>query len=78
VLITYLAITVGIAVIISSFLIIIKQYDRAIILRLGKYQKRVGLGVQTRIPFADSVLVLNKSYIHPDNTASDYINIVRG
>src|SRR2546428_3357217 len=59
VLIMYLAIAAGIAVIISSFLIIIKQYDRAIILRLGKYQKRVGPGVQTRIPFADSVLVLD-------------------
>jgi regulator of protease activity HflC (stomatin/prohibitin superfamily) len=59
VLIMYLAIAAGIAVIISSFLIIIKQYDRAIILRLGKYQKRVGPGVQIRIPFADSVLVLD-------------------
>jgi len=59
VLIMYLAIATGIAVIISSFLIIIKQYDRAIILRLGKYQKRVGPGVQIRIPFADSVLVLD-------------------
>ena len=55
----YLAIAAGIAVIISSFLIIIKQYDRAIILRLGKYQKRVGPGVQIRMPFADSVLVLD-------------------
>ncbi|MRN61761.1 MAG: slipin family protein [Nitrosopumilales archaeon] len=59
VLIMYLAIATGIAVIISSFLIIIKQYERAIILRLGKYQKRVGPGVQIRIPFADSVLVLD-------------------
>jgi hypothetical protein len=45
--------------IISSFLIIIKQYDRAIILRLGKYQKGVGPEVQIRMPFADSVLVLD-------------------
>ena len=59
VLIMYLAIAAGIAVIISSFLIIIKQYDRAIILRLGKYQKGVGPGVQIRLPFADSVLVLD-------------------
>jgi regulator of protease activity HflC (stomatin/prohibitin superfamily) len=59
VLIMYLAIAAGIAVIISSFLIIIKQYDRAIILRLGKYQKGVGPGVQIRMPFADSVLVLD-------------------
>jgi hypothetical protein len=57
--ITYLAIAAGIAVIISSFLIIIKQYDRAIILRLGKYQKQVGPGIQARIPFADSVLVVD-------------------
>jgi len=59
VLITYLSIAAGIAVIISSFLIIIKQYDRAIILRLGKYQKRAGPGVRTRIPFADSILVVD-------------------
>lgn len=58
-LITYLAIAAGIAVIASSFLIIVKQYDRGIILRLGKYHKRVGPGVQTRIPFADSVLVVD-------------------
>ncbi|MGB6593564.1 MAG: SPFH domain-containing protein, partial [Candidatus Nitrosopolaris sp.] len=49
----------GFAIIISSFLIIIKQYDRAIILRLGKYQKRVGQGVRIRVPFADSVLVVD-------------------
>lgn len=59
ILITYLAIAVGIAIIASSFLIIIKQYDRGIILRLGKYKKQVGPGVQTRLPFADSVLVVD-------------------
>jgi regulator of protease activity HflC (stomatin/prohibitin superfamily) len=56
---TYLAIAAGIVVIISSFLVIIKQYDGAIILRLIKYQKRVGPGIQTRIPFADSVLAVD-------------------
>jgi regulator of protease activity HflC (stomatin/prohibitin superfamily) len=59
ILITYLAIAVGIAITASSFLIIIKQYERGIILRLGKYKKQVGLGVQTRLPFADSVLVVD-------------------
>lgn len=62
VLITYLAVAAvaaGFAIIISSFLIIIKQYDRAIILRLGKYQKRVGQGVRIRVPFTDSVLVVD-------------------
>ena len=59
ILITYLAVAVGIAIIASSFLIIIKQYDRGIILRLGKYKKQVGPGVQTRLPFTDSVLVVD-------------------
>jgi regulator of protease activity HflC (stomatin/prohibitin superfamily) len=56
---TYLAMTAGIAVIASSFLMIIKQYERAIILRLGKYNRQVGPGVQTRLPFADNILVVD-------------------
>src|SRR5947209_15690245 len=55
----YLAIADGIAVIVSAFLMIIKQYERAIILRLGKYQRQVGPGVQTRLPFADNILVVD-------------------
>jgi regulator of protease activity HflC (stomatin/prohibitin superfamily) len=38
---------------------IIKQYERAIILRLGKYQRQVGPGVQTRLPFIDAILVVD-------------------
>jgi len=49
----------GIAVMISSFLMIIRQYERAIILRLGKYKRQVGPGVQTRLPFADNILVVD-------------------
>ena len=49
----------GIVVIASAFLMIIKQYERAIILRLGKYQRQVHAGVQTRIPFADNILVVD-------------------
>ncbi len=58
-LIIYLAIATGIAVIVSAFLMIIKQYERAIILRLGKYNRQVEPGVQTRLPFADNVLVVD-------------------
>lgn len=58
-LITYVSVAIGAAVIISAFLMIIKQYERAVILRLGKYQRQVGPGVQTRIPFVDSVLVVD-------------------
>ena len=55
----YAAIVIGLAIIISAFLMIIKQYERAIILRLGKYHRQSGPGVQTRIPFVDSVLVVD-------------------
>jgi len=57
--ITYLAMIIGIAVIVSSFLMIIKQYERAVILRLGKYNRQAGPGVQTRLPFADNILVVD-------------------
>jgi len=58
-LITYGSLVLGISLIISAFLMIIKQYERAIILRLGKYQRQVGPGVQTRLPFADNILVVD-------------------
>ncbi|MDE1727406.1 MAG: slipin family protein [Thaumarchaeota archaeon] len=57
--ITYLAVSAGIIIIISSFLMIIKQYERAVILRLGKYNRQANPGVQTRLPFADNVLVVD-------------------
>ena len=57
--VAYAAIVIGLAIIISAFLMIIKQYERAIILRLGRYHRQVGPGVQTRIPFVDSVLVVD-------------------
>jgi regulator of protease activity HflC (stomatin/prohibitin superfamily) len=58
-LILYGSLALGISVIISAFLMIIKQYERSIILRLGKYQRQVGPGVQTRLPFADNILVVD-------------------
>ena len=57
--IIYGSLVLGIALIISAFLMIIKQYERAIILRLGKYQRQVGPGIQTRLPFADNILVVD-------------------
>jgi regulator of protease activity HflC (stomatin/prohibitin superfamily) len=55
----YVVTVIGIAVIISAFLMIVKQYERAVILRLGRFQRQVGPGVQTRIPFMDNVLVID-------------------
>lgn len=58
-LLIYGSLGLGISIIISAFLMIIKQYERAVILRLGKYQRQVGPGVQTRLPFADNILVVD-------------------
>jgi regulator of protease activity HflC (stomatin/prohibitin superfamily) len=55
----YLLLIIGIAIIISSFLIIIKQYERSIILRLGLYKKQVHPGIHFRFPLIDSVLVVD-------------------
>ena len=49
----------GIILIIASFLFVIKQYERSIILRLGKYSRQVGPGLRTRIPFIENVLVVD-------------------
>lgn len=57
--VVYAAIIIGLLIIISAFLMIIKQYERAILLRPGRYHRQVGPGVQTRIPFVDSVLVVD-------------------
>ncbi|MEO9294161.1 MAG: SPFH domain-containing protein, partial [Nitrososphaera sp.] len=57
--VAYVFVAIGIAIIISAFLMIIKQYERAVILRLGRFQRQVGPGVQTRIPFVDSILVVD-------------------
>ncbi|MGI0046576.1 MAG: SPFH domain-containing protein [Nitrosotalea sp.] len=57
--IIYLAVAAGVVVIASSFLMIIKQYERAVVLRLGKYDRQTGPGIQTRLPFADNILVVD-------------------
>ena len=49
----------GIISIIASFLFIIKQYERSIILRLGKYNRQVGPGMRTRFPFIEIGLVVD-------------------
>src|SRR5919198_2033092 len=55
----YILAAIGIGIIISSFLIIIRQYERAVILRIGKYHRQSNPGIQTRMPFADSVMVVD-------------------
>jgi regulator of protease activity HflC (stomatin/prohibitin superfamily) len=45
--------------IIASFLFIIKQYERSVILRLGKYNRQVSSGLRTRIPYIENVLVVD-------------------
>ena len=49
----------GIIPIIASFVFIIKQYERSVILRLGKFSRQVGPGMQARIPFIENALVVD-------------------
>ena len=50
---------IGVILIIFSFIYIIKQFERSIILWLGKYHKQIGPGINYRIPFIDNVLVID-------------------
>jgi regulator of protease activity HflC (stomatin/prohibitin superfamily) len=50
---------IGVILIIFSFIYIIKQFERSIILRLGKYHRQIGPGINYRIPFIDNVLVID-------------------
>ena len=50
---------IGVILIIFSFIYIIKQFERSIILRLGKYHRQIGPGINYRIPFIDNVLVVD-------------------
>lgn len=52
-------ILLAIAVILSSFFVV-DQTEQAVVLRLGQYNRTVGPGLQTRIPFG-----IEKSYIVP-------------
>ena len=54
-----LILVIGVILIIFSFIYIIKQFERSIILRLGKYHKQIGPGINYRIPFIDNVLVID-------------------
>lgn len=50
---------VGLACILFSFIFIIKQFERSIVLRFGKFQKQIKPGIHARIPFVDNVLVVD-------------------
>ncbi|VFJ13431.1 SPFH domain-containing protein [Candidatus Nitrosocosmicus franklandus] len=55
----YILLLISIVLITSSFFIIINQYERAIILRLGVYKGQVRPGIHTRLPLIDNVLVID-------------------
>lgn len=54
-----IAVLIAVIPIIVSFLFIIKQYERSVILRLGKYNRQVGPGLRSRIPYFENVLVVD-------------------
>lgn len=55
----YILLLVSIIMITSSFFIIINQYERAIILRVGVYGGQVKPGIGTRLPLIDNILVID-------------------
>ncbi|HXT84655.1 MAG TPA: SPFH domain-containing protein [Verrucomicrobiae bacterium] len=55
----YVLFVIGIVLIISSFLILINQYERAVILRFGKYKGLVKPGIHTRLPLVDNILEID-------------------
>lgn len=55
----YILLLVSIILITSSFFIIINQYERAVILRLGVYRGQVKPGIHTRLPLIDNILVID-------------------
>ncbi|HKR74566.1 MAG TPA: SPFH domain-containing protein, partial [Candidatus Nitrosocosmicus sp.] len=57
--ILYILLLVSMILIISSFFIIINQYERAIILRVGVYKGQVRPGIHTRLPLVDNILVID-------------------
>ena len=55
----YVLLFIGTVLILSSFFIIINQYERAIILRVGVYRGQVDPGIRTRLPLIDNILVID-------------------
>jgi regulator of protease activity HflC (stomatin/prohibitin superfamily) len=55
----YVLLTISIITIISSFFIIINQYERAIILRVGVYRGQIPPGIHSRLPLIDNILVID-------------------
>lgn len=55
----FVILSIGIIIMVSSFFILINQYERAIILRLGVFRGKVIPGIHLRIPLADNVLVID-------------------
>ena len=55
----YVLLFIGTVLILSSFFIIINQYERAIILRVGVYRGQVNPGIRTRLPLIDNILVID-------------------
>lgn len=51
--------TISSSIVISSFIIVINQYERAIILRSGAYKGLIKPGIRVRLPIIDIILVID-------------------
>ncbi len=57
--VSYSLLLVSLIMIISSFFIIINQYERAIILRVGVHKGQIKPRINTRLPLIDNILVID-------------------
>ena len=58
-LIVLFASIIGIMCIILSFIFVVHQYERSILLRFGKYQRKVDPGINKMMPFVDSIFTVD-------------------
>jgi regulator of protease activity HflC (stomatin/prohibitin superfamily) len=65
----------GIISIIASFLFIIKQYERSIILRLGKYNRQAGPGLLTKDNVPVTIDAILRYKIIEDRTKDAILNV---
>lgn len=64
---------IGIAVVVKAAIVILKQYERGVVLRLGRYSGTLGPGFNFIIPFVDKVSTVDTRVLTFDIPSQDVI-----
>ncbi len=70
---SWIILVIGIAVIVKSAIVILKQYERGVVLRLGRYSRTLGPGFNFIIPFVDKVANVDIRILTFDIPSQDVI-----